>query len=165
MNTSFRTLTVTVLLGSVLAVGSAPAWAQSTSTNKPATTSTTKSSTKKSSAEKKDSTKDSAATATKKAHPFHGKLASVDKVNKTITLGKSTYQITSETKIKKGDKPAMLEDGVVGEDVSGYVKPAEDGKMVATTVTFGPKSTADKAASTTTSSDKKKSKDAPTTTK
>jgi hypothetical protein len=79
------------------------------------------------------------ASAEKKAHPFHGKLAEVNKVAKTITVGKSVYQITSETKIKKGDKPATLEDGVVGEQVSGYVKPNAEGKMAATTVTFGPK--------------------------
>jgi len=73
------------------------------------------------------------------AHPFHGKLAAVDQVTKTITVGKTTYQITSETKIKKAGKPATLADGVVGEDASGYVKPAEDGKMVASSVNFGPR--------------------------
>src|SRR5205809_7966017 len=52
--------------------------------------------------------------AQKLAHPFHGKLAAVDKVAKTITIGKSVYHVTSETKIKKGDKPAILEAGVVG---------------------------------------------------
>jgi hypothetical protein len=70
-------------------------------------------------------------------HPFHGKLAALDKLSKTISVGKSTYQITSETKIKKAGKPATLADGVVGEEVSGYVKPTEDGKLVATTVNFG----------------------------
>jgi hypothetical protein len=74
-----------------------------------------------------------------KAGPFHGKLAAIDKVAKTITVGKRTFQITSETKIKKSGKPAVLEDGVVGETVSGYVKPSADGKLAATTVTFGPK--------------------------
>lgn len=73
------------------------------------------------------------------AHPFHGKLAALDKMAKTITVGKSVYQITSETKIKKAGKPATLADGVVGEPVSGYVKPTADGKLVATTVTFGPR--------------------------
>ena len=75
----------------------------------------------------------------KSAHPFRGKLAEVDKVAKTIKLGKSTYQITSETKITKDGKPATLEDGVVGEPVTGYAKPADDGKMAATTVRFGAK--------------------------
>ena len=78
-----------------------------------------------------------------KPGPFHGKLASVDKVAKTITVGKRTFQITSETKIKKAGKPATLEDGVVGDAVSGYVKPTNDGKLVATTVSFGPKAASD----------------------
>ncbi len=73
------------------------------------------------------------------AHPFHGKLAGVDMVAKTIKLGKSTYQVTSETKITKDGKPATLADGVVGEEVGGYAKPLEDGKMVATSLRFGPK--------------------------
>ena len=93
------------------------------------------------------------AKAEKKAHPFHGKLAEVNKVAKTITVGKSIYQITSETKIKKGDKPATLEEGVVGEPVSGYVKPNADGKFVATTVTFGAKT---ETKSEPTATDKKK---------
>jgi hypothetical protein len=74
-----------------------------------------------------------------KAGPFHGKLVAVDKVAKTITVGKRTFQITSETKIKKAGKPATLDDGVVGEEASGYIKPTEDGKLIATTVNFGPK--------------------------
>jgi hypothetical protein len=109
------------------------------STNKPATT-------KKTTKEQKDST------AKKKgAHPFHGKLAAVDKAAKTIKVGESTYQITSETKINKAGKPATLDDGVVGEEVAGYVKPTADGKMAATSVRFGPKPEG-------TSSDKKKDK-------
>jgi hypothetical protein len=75
----------------------------------------------------------------KEAHPIKGKLAAVDKTAKTIKVGQSTYQITPETKIKKAGKPATLEDGVVGELVTGHAKPAEDGKMVATSVYFGPK--------------------------
>jgi hypothetical protein len=71
------------------------------------------------------------------AHPFRGKLAAVDKTAKTIKLGQSTYLVTSETIILKNGKPATLEDGVVGEEVSGYAKPTADGKMAATKVTFG----------------------------
>jgi hypothetical protein len=73
------------------------------------------------------------------AGPFHGKLAAVDQTAKTITVGKRTFLITSETKIKKDGKPATLQDGVVNEEVSGYVKPNDAGKLVATTVNFGPK--------------------------
>jgi hypothetical protein len=76
-----------------------------------------------------------------KPGPFHGKLAAIDKVGKTITVGKRTFQITSDTKLKKGGKPATLEAGVVGETVSGYVKPSAEGKLVASSVNFGPKMT------------------------
>jgi len=75
----------------------------------------------------------------KSAHPFHGKLAAVDQAAKTITIGKSVYQITSETKISKAGKPAILADGVLGEEASGYAKPLEGGKMYAATLNFGPK--------------------------
>jgi hypothetical protein len=75
----------------------------------------------------------------KAAHPFHGKLAAVDKTAKTIRVGKSIYQLTSETKITKGGKPATLDDAVVGEETAGYVKPTEDGEMAASSVRLGPK--------------------------
>jgi len=73
------------------------------------------------------------------AGPFHGKLAGLDKHAKTITVGKRTFQITSKTKINKGGKPATLDEGVVGDEVSGYVKPTDDGKLVATKINLGPK--------------------------
>ncbi len=100
-------------------------WAQST--NPPAVT-------KKSAAVKKDSTAKK-----KTAHPFHGNLAAVDKTAKTIKVGESVYQIISETRIIKDGKPATLDDGVVGEPVSGYAKPTTDGKMAAASVRFGVK--------------------------
>jgi hypothetical protein len=73
------------------------------------------------------------------AGPFHAKLMAVDKAAKTITVGKRTFQITSETKFFKAGKSATIADGVVGEQVSGYVKPDSEGKLVATKVNFGPK--------------------------
>jgi hypothetical protein len=82
-----------------------------------------------------------AATAGKKpsAHPFHGKLAAIDKTAKTITVGKSVYHLTAETKIKKDGNPATLADAVIGEEASGYVKPADDGKMNASSLNLGAK--------------------------
>jgi len=73
------------------------------------------------------------------AGPFHAKLVSIDKVAKTITVGKRTFLITPETKFNKAGKPATIDDGVIGEQVSGYVKPNNQGKLVATKVNFGPK--------------------------
>jgi hypothetical protein len=84
------------------------------------------------------------ASAKPKAIPFRGKLAEVDKVNKTITLDektKRTFLITSETKITKAGKPATLDDGVVGEDVAGQYLKGTDGKLTAKSVRFGPKVT------------------------
>jgi hypothetical protein len=91
-----------------------------------------------------------------KGGPFHGKLAAVDKVAKTIVVGKRTFQVTSETKIKKEGKPATLEDGEVGETVSGYVKPGADGKLTATTINFGPKSVTEVSDKPSPAADKEK---------
>src|SRR5438093_10915756 len=77
---------------------------------------------------------------------FRGKLASVDTVNKTITIkGKDkdrTYQITSNTKLTKAGKPAVLGDAVAGEDVAGSWKDSADGKPEAVSVNFGAKAPA-----------------------
>ena len=64
-------------------------------------------------------------------------------------MGKRTFQLTPETKIIKNEKPATLDDGLVDDVVSGYFKTAPDGKLVLTTVRFGPKANSK-------SSDKKK---------
>src|ERR1043166_2759220 len=79
-------------------------------------------------------------TASKKptAGPFHGKLKAVDKAAKTITVGTRTFQITSETVINKAGKPATLAEAVAGEEVSGYVKPNDQGKLIATKLNIGP---------------------------
>jgi len=73
------------------------------------------------------------------AGPFHAKLVAVDKTARTITVGKRTFLLTPETKFNKSGKPATLEDAVIGEQISGYVKPNDHGKLVATTVNLGPK--------------------------
>jgi len=71
--------------------------------------------------------------------PFHGKLAAVDVGSRSIKVGKRTFFATAETKIQRAGKPAKLEDGVVGEQCSGYVKPDEHGRLIAKSITFGPK--------------------------
>jgi hypothetical protein len=96
--------------------------------------------TNKAAADKKSATtKKEVGEKKKGAHPFRGKLAAVDKTAKTIKIGKSTYVITSETKITKDGKPATLADAVVDEQVTGYAKPADDGSMVATSLKIGAK--------------------------
>jgi hypothetical protein len=71
--------------------------------------------------------------------PFHGKLKAVDKTAKTITYGETTLQVTSDTKIIKDEKPAKLEDGVIGEPVSGTYKKSESGPSTAMMIRFGAK--------------------------
>jgi hypothetical protein len=128
---------LTIMIKSVLRIGAVsvlaatiacmPVQLRAQSTNKP-------SAEKKAGAAKKES-----AAKQKSAHPFRGKLAAVDKTAKTIQVGKSIYYITSETKITKAGQPATLDDAVVGEPTTGYVKPTEDGKMTAATLRLGPK--------------------------
>jgi hypothetical protein len=74
--------------------------------------------------------------------PFHGKLASVDKVAKTILLegpAKRVIEITSQTRIMKNGKPATLEDAVAGDNVAGSYLKSADGKLSAKMVRFGAK--------------------------
>jgi hypothetical protein len=79
--------------------------------------------------------------ATKKHHviPFHGKLGAVDTSAMTLTVGKRTFQVTSDTKIARDGEPATLSDGVVGEPVRGAYKKTDDGLLQAVSVYFGAK--------------------------
>lgn len=75
--------------------------------------------------------------------PFTGKVTAVDKTAMTLTLaGKEkarVFQITSQTKMTKAGKPAVLDDAVVGEEVGGLAKRSVDGKDEVVSVRFGPK--------------------------
>lgn len=121
MKKRFLTIAITTAIGAMLA--GSPLAACGQSTNKTA----------KTTSEKSD-------TATKKpAIPFQGHLLELDKAAKTIKVDKRTFQITSETKIHRGDKPATLEDGVKGEYITGTYKKGEDGKLIAGSIYFGGK--------------------------
>src|SRR2546427_11092771 len=89
----------------VAALASLPMEVLAQNTNKAATPS--KAAEKKSAPEKKEPSKNPI--------PFHGHLLAVNKTAKTIKVDKRIFEITSESKIYKGEKPAALEDGVVGE--------------------------------------------------
>jgi hypothetical protein len=85
---------------------------------------------------------DNAAAAAPKKHgtpPIHGKVAAVDTAAMTITIGESTINITSETKISKDGQPATLSDIVVGDTVSASYKKDDAGKLNATTIRDGKK--------------------------
>jgi hypothetical protein len=125
----------------VAAMAGLPLQASAQSTNKPTAS-------KKSTTEKSDS-----GAKKRTGGGVHGNLKAVDNSAKTITLGAHTYQVTSDTKISKGGKPATLADGVVGEYASIGYKRTEDGKLLATKVTFGK---SEQKAATKSSTEKKK---------
>src|SRR5262245_17946614 len=65
--------------------------------------------------------------------PFRGKIGAVDKTAKTITLESKekprTFQITSETRMRKDRKPATLDDVQVGDSVGGAARENAEGKL------------------------------------
>lgn len=71
---------------------------------------------------------------------FNGKLTAVDKAAMTITVGKRTFEVTSETKITKDGLPATLADAVTGEKIGGAYKKGAGEKMIATSINLGKKS-------------------------
>jgi hypothetical protein len=75
--------------------------------------------------------------------PFRGKIHSVDKAAKTVTLDgkekKRVIHITPQTRIAKAGKPAKLEDAMVGEEVGGQALRNGDGKEEAVSLRLGPK--------------------------
>ena len=124
MKTNMLGITVVSLLATTLAVAPIQGFAQEKPKEKPAAS------------ENKDVPKGEK----KEGNiPFHGKLGAVDKTAKTITVGKRTFQITSDSKLSKGGKPATLDDAVVGEEVSGNYQTSDAGKWSVKTVRFGPK--------------------------
>jgi hypothetical protein len=126
-NTMFKTSLLSLL---ALALAGMPVrlCAQTATTNKPAATTTAPAA----SQEVKKASKQTSG-------PFHGNLVAKDDVAKSITVGKRTFYVTSDTKIFKAGKPATLKDAVVGEAVGGGFKTADGGRLVLTKVTFGPK--------------------------
>jgi hypothetical protein len=85
-----------------------------------------------------------------RARPVAGKVAVIDSAMKILTLSgekKQVLQVTSETKITKGGKPAMFSDIVVGEVIGGSVV-EEDGKLKLKSLRIGPKPESDKAKKT-----------------
>ncbi len=66
--------------------------------------------------------------------PFHGKLAAVDAEAKTITLryttGDKVFHLTPQTEVLKHEKPAKLDEAVIGDSVSGaYVRNGERAEL------------------------------------
>jgi len=63
-----------------------------------------------------------------------GKVSNVDTNAMTLTVGKRTFEITSETRISKGGNPAILSNIAVDDKVGIAYKKA-DGKLDAVTIT------------------------------
>jgi len=84
-----------------------------------------------------------------KQMPFRGKIGTVDKTAKTVTLeGKEksrTLQITSASKITKNGKPAVIDDMIVGQTVGGLARETATGKWEVVTLSIGAKSENEKA--------------------
>ncbi|MEJ5239501.1 MAG: DUF5666 domain-containing protein [Limisphaera sp.] len=79
------------------------------------------------------------APAQNRPRPLAGRIAEVDQIHKTIKVGNSVVYITSETRITRDGKPAILEDAKVGDEVGiSYVRD-ETGRMVARSVRIGPR--------------------------
>lgn len=87
-----------------------------------------------------------APTKSKHGAPFHGTVDALDTNAMTLTVGSRTFQITSDTRIFKNDKPAILGDAAAGQHVSGYYKPSDEGtNLDASSVYFGSHATKAKA--------------------
>src|ERR1700744_5013356 len=77
---------------------------------------------------------------------FHGKATAVDAAAMTVTVDTKVIYVTSDTKITKNGKPAVLSDIVVGDTVGGSYTKGDDGKMNAVTLHDGVKAKKKKAA-------------------
>jgi hypothetical protein len=67
----------------------------------------------------------------------NGKVSALDATAMTLTVGKRTFEINSDTKINKDGKPAVLGDISVGDKVGISYKKSDDGKLTAMTVNDG----------------------------
>jgi hypothetical protein len=124
------------LLGAALVLP-ASARAQTTpATNKPAPP-------KKTAPAASDTAKSDTKSETKpkeKALPYHGALTALDKTAGTLTVGKRTFQISSQTKFFKGEKtPATTSEGIIGDETRLSYMKSDDGKYIAHNVYFGAK--------------------------
>lgn len=69
--------------------------------------------------------------------PARGKIDAIDKIAKTVKVGERVFSITSETRIRKANQPATLDDAKVGDEV-GISYQEADGKLTALSLRLGP---------------------------
>ena len=69
--------------------------------------------------------------------PYHGKVLAINTKAMTLTVGTLVLQISAQTHITKDGVAATLEQGTVGEPVSGAYRKFPDGKLHAVSIHFG----------------------------
>jgi hypothetical protein len=69
--------------------------------------------------------------------PFHGKVSAVDTKAKTLKVGNLILEVSGQTHITKDGQPATLDQGVVGEAVTGAYRKSADGKLHAVSIHYG----------------------------
>jgi hypothetical protein len=84
-----------------------------------------------------DDSTNAPAVKTSKKSMLHGKADAVDTAAMTLTVGTQVVNVTSATKITKDNKPATLEEVMVGDAVSVSYKKGDDGKLNATSIHDG----------------------------
>lgn len=74
----------------------------------------------------------------KRGVPFHGKITAVDTNAMTFAVGSQTFEVTSQTRISKLNKPAVLADLAVGDSVRIYYRKDDTGKSIVASVKVVP---------------------------
>ena len=72
--------------------------------------------------------------------PFHGNIAAVDRVAKTITMRGEKHRVfyvTPQTKINKNNVRTTLNAVAIGDYVGGYAREKADGKLELVTLNIG----------------------------
>lgn len=110
------------IVTAVIALGPTPGLAQEKKKDEPK-------------AEKKDTPKEGKK-GKRDGLPGRGKVDAIDKTAKTVKVGERVLHVTSETRIRKNNQAATLDDGVVGEEI-GFFAREVDGKLMAVSIRFG----------------------------
>lgn len=75
--------------------------------------------------------------------PVYGKVGTIDKEAKTITLeGKEKvriFYVTPATRVHRSKRPAKFEDVAVGQWIGGFARPDADGRATLATLNLGVK--------------------------
>lgn len=70
--------------------------------------------------------------------PAHGKITALDTNAMTFAIGNQTFAVSSQTRISKQNKPAVLSDLTVGDNVHVFYRKDEAGKATAASVRVVP---------------------------